>query len=170
MAASLTAILTALPGTTETRLTLTGSLDEKAAGLLASLRNEIKPGPLVIDLAGIAAINSNGVRVWSEFLRFVETKTGKGPGSGKGGNVTLTSLSTYFVDYANLLPSICGSSTVESFYFPVACKHCQVQMSVLIGAEGAVAANDVGEHRCGVCGDVLADIVPVPDYLCFLLP
>ncbi|MCX5741589.1 MAG: hypothetical protein NT062_03715 [Proteobacteria bacterium] len=104
-------------------LVLVGSIDETAAvlDLLASARDR----RLVLDLAGVAFINSLGVRDWIR-MQAAAQKAGLA--------VELRRVSEPLVHQLNMIIATRGDAAVTSFYAPYQCDSCGREESILIDA------------------------------------
>ncbi len=130
------------------QLVLAGALDETAN--IIDLLNQAKGGKLVLDLAGVAFINSLGVRDW---IRMLATATKKDIA------VELRRVSEPIVHQLNMIIATRGNATVTSFYAPYACDKCGREDSLLID----VASNATGlakleppAQACPECGAQMA--------------
>jgi anti-anti-sigma regulatory factor len=94
-------------------VTLAGFLDED--NNLKALVEEIPAGPVMIDLAGIARINSVGIRDWVNWLSALEAK---------GTQPVLVGCSPPIVAQINLVKNFAGNGAVKSFQIPYHCREC----------------------------------------------
>lgn len=121
-----------------------GKLDQEAN--LDALCDALQ-GQIVIDLAGISAINSCGVREWIEFVRALDRK---------GCELILERCSVHVVDKLNLVLNFRGDGKVRSVYAPYICESCFVEDELLIDIESdwheQLARN---APRCAQCGEAM---------------
>jgi anti-anti-sigma regulatory factor/predicted RNA-binding Zn-ribbon protein involved in translation (DUF1610 family) len=130
------------------QLVLAGALDETAN--IIDLLNQATGGKLVLDLAGVAFINSLGVRDW---IRMLATATKKDIA------VELRRVSEPIVHQLNMIIATRGNAKVTSFFAPYACDKCGREDSLLID----VASNAAGLAKleppaktCPECGAQMA--------------
>jgi anti-anti-sigma regulatory factor len=94
-------------------VTLAGFLDED--NNLKALVEQIPAGPVMIDLAGIARINSVGIRDWVNWLAALEAN---------GTRAVLVGCSPPIVAQINLVKNFAGNGAVKSFQIPYHCSEC----------------------------------------------
>ncbi len=104
-------------------LVITGSIDETAGlfDLLARARDH----RLVLDLAGVAFINSLGVRNWIRMQVAAQRS---------GVKIELRRVSGPVIQQLNMIIAARGASRVTSFFAPYACDACGREDSLLIDA------------------------------------
>lgn len=128
----------------EVRVTLRGDLDERAG-----LEGIVRAGGrnVVIDLEGVARINSAGVHRWVQLLeQLVEDR-----------RVTLTRCSTAFVSQALMIPNAIAGAIVESLHASYSCQTCEAAEDVLLRCGEATPLG----RRCTACGGSMeADTSP----------
>jgi anti-anti-sigma regulatory factor len=126
--------------TCETRdgqLYLVGVIDETAT--LLEIPGRAVNGLLVLDLAGITFINSQGVREWIR-MQQVAAKLGI--------RIELRRVAEPVIHQLNIVPATRGVSLVSSFVAPYECEYCDTEHDVVI---------DVAKH-----GAQLARMKPPP--------
>lgn len=107
------------------QLKLTGVIDEDTD--LASL--EKTAGPLYLNLSGITAINSLGIRGWVNFWKAHTQQP-----------VFYVECPPVIVRQMSMIPSFSGNANIVSVYAPYICSNCEEEQLVLVGAE-ALATN-----------------------------
>ena len=140
-----------------TRLTLSGSIDERAK--LEPFADS--PPPLTVDLAGVVFVNSVGLREWIHFLRAARSR----------GPVTLTRCSDRMVMQLNMVADAVEGATVESFLAPYGCDACDheetvelnVRQDFPLGRRSAIPA-----RACSRCGQPMKLAESPSRYLLFL--
>jgi len=135
---------TAKPG----ELQLSGSLDETAS--LPALVERATGGRLVIDLAGVAFINSLGVRDWIRMQQAAQQARI---------SVELRRVSEPLVHQLNMIVATRGDALVSSFYAPYACDACGREDSLLVDAVAhgeRLSRLDPPPQTCSECGAQMA--------------
>jgi hypothetical protein len=135
---------------------LAGDVDEHAS--LGPLGAQLS-GPVVLDLAAVRRINSQGVRTWIDFLRALSEVT----------RLVFRRCSVPVITQINMIANFRGTATVASFYAPYVCDACGAEAEHLI---------DVGEQRrrgtrmpevaCTACGGAMSFDDVADRYLSFL--
>jgi ABC-type transporter Mla MlaB component len=129
----------------EQQLRLSGRIDE-SAGLPALLERIVDGRRIAIDLAGISAINSIGVREWCLFLRKLVRR---------GFEVVLRRCSETMVHQMNMIVDVWQGATLESIFLPYACPSCGQDESICINVAvhlPELKAKRVPPQRCPKCG------------------
>ncbi len=139
-----------------TTVELTGDVDEHTS--LAPLAAKLS-GQVVLDLAGVRRINSQGVRVWIDFLHALQ------PGT----KLVFRRCSHPVITQINMIANFRGGAVVESFFAPYVCDKCGAEADHLI---------DVVEQRARrgafpvvtstACGGAMTFDDVVERYLSFL--
>lgn len=141
-------------------LTLSGAIDEDAklpdpAGLQSS-------SEVVIDVGGIQAVNSCGVREWVKWVKAM-------PPSAK---LIYVNSPKIIVDQMNMIGGLLPKgSTVKSFYVPYFCENCKLSHSILF-TEGkefqGKSAQAPAEVQCPKCKQPMEMDVIEAKYFKFL--
>ena len=105
------------------QLVLSGSIDETAG--LHELLGRARGGTLALDLAGIAFINSLGVRDWIRMQAAATTA---------GIAIELRRVAEVIVHQLNMIIATRGTACVTSFFAPYACDKCGREDSLLVDA------------------------------------
>ena len=140
-----------------TLVELSGTLNENTdlSPLVAQLS-----GMVVLHLAEIRRINSNGVREWVNFVRDVSRST----------DLTLTHCSVAVVQQLNAIFNFRGQARVRSFFAPYRCETCHHEEDRLFQVATLLEEpqHDLPRAPCGRCGGAL-ELDEVPErYLAFL--
>lgn len=124
-----------------------------------------KPPPLILDLRGIQAVNSVGIRRWLEFLQAWGKK-----------DLELVGCTPPFVSMLNSVPPAAGwkprAGCVRSVLVPYSCELCnlymetEVALSILKQDTGNVELPDVICRSCGAEARLVAD---TDEYFLFFL-
>ena len=144
------------------QLVLSGSIDETSA--LMELLARAHGGRLVLDLAGIAFINSLGVRDWIR-MQAEATKLGIA--------VELRRVSEPIIHQLNMIIATRGTAQVASFFAPYACDACGREDSLLVDAvanAAALAQLSPPRMHCPECGAQMAFNDFPERYFSFLVP
>jgi len=104
-----------------TYVKLTGVIDEDNE--LYALVEELHPGLIVVNLADIERINSEGVRDWIMWIEDVEEM---------GGAVVLVECPRAIVAQVNTVNHFLGSGVVKSFLAPYYCVDCDCEKVLLL--------------------------------------
>ena len=108
----------------ERRLALTGRLDETVQ--LVGHVNGWESLVVVLETAGVKAINSLGIREWMHFVA----------GLRKGGaRLVHEKCSEVLVEQMCFIPAVRAGGTVRSFHAPYYCQRCDLEESLLIDVE-----------------------------------
>lgn len=129
-------------------LVLGGAIDESAG--LVDLLERARDRRLVLDLGGIAFINSLGVRDWIRMQAVAQRS---------GITVELRRVAEPVIHQLNMIIATRGAARVISFYAPYACDGCGREDSVLIDAVAharGLAQLQPPETTCTECGAVMA--------------
>lgn len=139
-ARKLNAVVQAKDG--ETRIRLEGVIDEDVDEL-DPLIGRLRPGTVVIDLAGIDRLNSMGVRTWVTWLGRIE-KLGSHP--------ILERCSRAIVAQINLIHNFTGvGGRVRSFFAPYYCLHCDREQQILLQVAELAPPVTPPAVRCDEC-------------------
>jgi len=134
---------------------LAGEIDEHAE--LAPLAAKMS-GHVVLDLARIRRINSQGVRAWIDFLRDVAVRT-----------LVFRRCSSAVITQVNMIANFRGPATIESFLAPYVCDACGAEIEHLIDvAEQRRAGGRVPAVTCPTCGAAMSFDDVAERYLSFL--
>jgi hypothetical protein len=129
-------------------LVLGGAIDETAG--LVDLLERARDRRLVLDLAGIAFINSLGVRDW---IRMQATAQRSGIA------VELRRVAEPVIHQLNMIIATRGAARVVSFFAPYACDACGREDSVLLDAVAharGLAQLQPPEAPCPECGAAMS--------------
>ncbi|HEX4421280.1 MAG TPA: hypothetical protein VH165_25370 [Kofleriaceae bacterium] len=129
-------------------LVLTGAIDETAR-LGELLFEPASASLLVLDLGGIAFINSLGVRDW---IRMQTTA------QRAGITIELRRVSEPLVHQLNMIVATRAASRVTSFYAPYTCDNCGREDSLLIDAvahAAGLAEQTPPVMTCSECGGTM---------------
>lgn len=137
---------------------LEGQIDENAEPQLTALRQALKPGRLDLNCAGISLINSVGVLLWTEFLHALPRPS----------DIEFHECSAFFIDYANLVPSLVAGGRVVSFMAPLRCPKCHTSTTVPLKTAGLDPESGFGRHCCPQCGGELQPEVAPEDFFGFM--
>jgi anti-anti-sigma regulatory factor len=135
---------------------LAGDIDEHAS--LAGLARRLA-GPVVLDLAGVRRINSQGVRTWIDFLRAMPAGT----------PLVFRRCSVPVITQINMIANFRGTADVQSFFAPYVCDACGAEQEHLVDvreqrARGAV----LPPVACAACGGAMSFDDVADRYLSFL--
>ncbi|KAB2898996.1 MAG: hypothetical protein F9K40_10760 [Kofleriaceae bacterium] len=108
----------------ERRLALAGRLDETVALVdhLGGWGAEV----VVLETAGIQAINSLGIREWMHFVAGL---------NGGGARLVHEKCSEVLVEQMCFIPAVRAGGAVRSFHAPYYCQRCDLESSALIDVE-----------------------------------
>jgi anti-anti-sigma regulatory factor len=139
-----------------TRISLAGDITEEARF------DSVGPftDQVVLDLSGIARINSCGVREWIQFIRAVP----------KGTRIAFERCPQTIVAQANMISNFLGGGRIRSFVAPYYCPKCDRAVEILLEAERDFSGKEpkAPARTCDKCGGPL-DFDDVEDsYLAFL--
>jgi ABC-type transporter Mla MlaB component len=117
-------------------------------------------GTVVLNLAEIRRINSNGVREWVNFVREVARST----------DLTLTHCSVAIVLQLNTIYNFRGEARVRSFFAPYRCESCDHEEDRLLQVASLLEQprHDPPRAPCGRCGGALELDEVAERYLAFL--
>ncbi|HEY4179256.1 MAG TPA: hypothetical protein VGM90_20575 [Kofleriaceae bacterium] len=101
-----------------------GRLDEAANGFPEQVAAALPAGDTQIDLAGVAFVNSIGLRDWVQLIRYLRQR----------GTVTLWRIPERLMAQMNLLPELHGATYIGSFHAPYICPSCGAEAEPLIDA------------------------------------
>jgi hypothetical protein len=110
------------------RAVLSGRLDD--ACQLGELADQLPPGEVVIDTAGITFVNSIGMREWGRFVRALRRR----------GAVTLEAVADVLMRQMNLISEFVDSVRIASFHASYLCPACGYEASLLVDAVVHAAA------------------------------
>lgn len=139
-------------------LFISGPIDEDAA--LAKIQVD-KSAPLTIDLSDIISINSCGIREWVKWMKSMTEIKG----------IRLVRCPSVVVEQASQIHKFLPTGgSIESFYVPYFCEHCEHVFSVLCETQKVLSVKNyiAEEHACEKCfKPAELDIIP-GQYLRFL--
>lgn len=118
-------------------LAMRGRIDETAH--LSTRLDAWRADVVVIDTAGVAFVNSIGVREWMRLLRGL---------AGAGAQVRLERCAEVIIEQINMIEEARGGAEVVSFHAPYQCTGCGHEASPVL---------DVAEH-----GDAMRRMAPPP--------
>jgi hypothetical protein len=143
-------------GADGTVVELAGDVDEHAA--LGPLGAQLS-GPVVLDLAAVRRINSQGVRTWIDFLRALSAVT----------RLVFRRCSVPVITQINMIANFRGPAQVVSFYAPYVCDACGAEAEHLIDvAEQRGRGVRMPEVACAACGGAMSFDDVADRYLSFL--
>ncbi len=129
-------------------IALAGALDETSN--LPELLRHASSGRLVLDLAGVAFINSLGVRDWIRLQAAAQQQRLE---------VELRRVAEPLVHQLNMIIATRGSARVSSFFAPYACDACGREESLLVDAiahAAALSRLEAPPQTCPECGAQMA--------------
>ena len=143
----------------EARFALTGQIDE-----VSSLDEmaENPPRRVVIDLGGLAFMNSLGVRRWARLIRLLDER---------GAKVAVRNCPEHVTFQFNMIPQTVDGVEVESFFAPYSCPGCGHETSMCIDAK--LHLDQLRQYAppgfdCPLCGAAM-EFEEMPErYLAFL--
>lgn len=142
-------------------VTMAGTIDENSDQGFKSLLS-VRNGKVNLDLNGITAINSIGVRTWVNFMQnFRQTH-----------EITLQNCPPDIIMQINMIPSFLGIGTVESFLAPFFCANCKTTFhkSFLVSDTYNKLLEELNVQACQTCGSE-CECEEIPsDYLRFMRP
>jgi len=110
------------------RAVLAGRLDDTVQ--LAELATLLPPGDVALDTAGVAFVNSIGMREWVRLVRVLRLR----------GTVTLEAVSDVLIKQMNLLSEFRDSVRIASFHAGYVCPACGGEATPLVDAVAHGAA------------------------------
>ncbi len=136
----------------KTQVRIIGTVDEDASfGALEGLGGRVE-----INLKGIRRFNSVGIREWVNAIRPL----------GERANLIFVECSPAVITQLNMISGFLGQSTVQSFYAPMLCDRCDVNVDQLV--RGRDCEDGIPPIPCPTCGaDMVLDEVE-DQYLLFL--
>ena len=146
------------------RVVISGILDEDTS-LVDVLPKDIE-GNVRINLEGVTAINSCGIREWVSMIRRLED------------NCTLEfdDVSVCMTQQFNMILNARGTGKVNSFFAPYFCEPCDRQVEVRLsladhpGLAGKFVASNIPDASCESCKKVM-EFDDLPEkYFIFLEP
>lgn len=96
-------------------------------------------GDMILNLSGITAINSLGIRAWVNFIKELS-----------GRQLVYEECPPVIVRQMNMIPSFVGSAEVSSVYVPFVCDQCDEEKLVLI-SESALQQKEVTLPKALLC-------------------
>lgn len=137
------------------RIQLSGVIDEHAS--LGALGAFLRPGD-TLDLAGIARVNSAGVREWLGFMKVAVDQ---------GLSLAFERCSIAMVSQRNLVADFFGPFEVRSFFVPYACPSCEKTLQREM-RPGPTVRNEAAEGPFCECGQRFELDELLEQYLSFL--
>ena len=113
---------------------------------------------VVLDLAGVRRMNSQGVHGFLDFLGEV----------GESGSLVVERCSPAIVLQLNLLPTMADLVTVRSLYLPLECPRCFWEGDHLLELTRPGRRPPLPTVRCPRCGHTTEPAEPPDRYLAFL--
>jgi anti-anti-sigma regulatory factor len=104
------------------RAVLAGRIDDSCQ--LAEISDQLSPGEVVIDTAGVTFVNSIGMREWGRFIRALRAR----------GSVTLEAVADVLMAQMNLITEFRSGVRITSFHASYVCPACGYEASLLIDA------------------------------------
>jgi hypothetical protein len=146
--------------TTPLRVKLNGEISDHAQAPLEALARELAGAAVVaLDCQQIENITSVGVRHWVAFLGALPQDM----------RVEFHRCSTFFIDYANLVPMLAGQGEFVSFEVPYRCRSCGAEEHKLFAVGDVSLQRPFPSTTCLKCGQPQTAEVRAEDYLTFLL-
>ncbi|MCE9579471.1 MAG: hypothetical protein K8W52_40490 [Deltaproteobacteria bacterium] len=143
------------------RVSLVGRIDESAH--LDALVPTLAARELVIDSAGVAFINSIGVRDWIRLMRGLVDH---------GTKVVLEACSEPIVSQLNMIPAARAGVQIASVHVPYLCDACGLDAAMLVPVDAygdALRAMKPPTLRCPECGGAMT-LADLPErYFTFLV-
>jgi hypothetical protein len=141
---------------TERRLVLTGRLDESVR--LEGEAPKWAARTVVLESAGITAINSLGIREWMHLMARL---------TAAGATVVHERCAEALIEQMSFIPAVRGGGTVRSFHAPYICPSCHHEASMLIDV--AVHGDGLREMQapglpCERCGSPM-ELADLPERL-----
>ena len=100
---------------------------------------------IAFDLGAVNNFNSCGIREWIYLVRDM----------GELGHLVFRNCSVTMVDQINMVPDSLGSGSIESFFAPYYCNHCEVKaVDKLINVADSLAeisAHQAPAFKCSNC-------------------
>ena len=124
------------------RVILAGELTENSN--LGKLLEKLNGTPAIFDLAGVARINSPGVREWINFVNALDVKKQR---------FSLERCSVPFVNQLNIISNFKGSGEVKSIFAPYFCSSCNHEETRLILKSASSAKELETPMKCPKCGE-----------------
>jgi hypothetical protein len=111
---------------------------------LGRLQKELSPTS-ELDLAGIAQVNSTGVREWMKFMALV---------NAAGQQLVLRRCSVSFVNQLNMIRRFAGGAKIASILMPYACEECETQAERVLELTPGLDVHAALETpvKCASCG------------------
>ena len=130
-----------------TMVILKGAINEGSSDIFNTLSLENTAKPWIIHLGGIDSINSLGIRIWTNFIRKIQTTR----------IIAFSHCSPIFVQQMNTITSLLGAGKVESFYGAFFCAQCNFEDSHLFEASKPVTdlLEEAHQHKCAQCGELM---------------
>lgn len=107
----------------------------------------IKRPKIIMELEGVNAFNSVGIREWIHFMSDM----------CKMGTLVFYKCSVSTIDQFNMIPESTGNGTVETFYAPYYCS-CGEEVNKLIETKSCIkqlAESKAPDFQCEKCGRIL---------------
>ena len=118
----------------------------------------IKAPAVTLDLGGVARINSNGVRLWVNFVKALSAAR----------SVTLERCSPTFVNQLNMIANFAGQAKVASILVPMRCTDCDAEAEALARVDEGPGAKTPEGGPCAACGGRTEPDILVEQYFQFL--
>lgn len=127
-------------------LTLSGTIDERVD--LVAATTEATGGELVLRLAGVDRINSNGVRLWVRWVESLEAR---------GIRLLMEEVSPVLVAQLNSIRGFAGQrGVVVSVQAPFMCEACGSELTTTVDVRNLRNPPVVLAPRCQDCGGATA--------------
>jgi hypothetical protein len=136
------------------RVILRGRLDESAP--LAARAEAWAATEVAIDTAGVAFINSIGVREWMRLLRGL---------GARGARIRLERCAMVIIEQINMIEDARGSAEVASFHAPYQCTGCGLEASMLLDLAdhgAAMRRMEAPAMTCPDCGQAM-ELFEIPE-------
>lgn len=143
-------------GATATRITLAGELTEGVAF------PPVPPAdrPVVVDLAGVARINSGGVREWLRFIRALSEERPR---------LSMERCSVPLVRQFNMVSGMRGRAEIRSVMVPYFCEQCEEERTDLLPLDGQQKGPHLtGTKDCPKCRAAMEVDDVVDSYFAFM--
>ena len=128
------------------RARFAGRIDD--AVHLAEVGHLLPGGDVTLDLAGVAFVNSIGMRAWVRLIRSLRER----------GAVTLEAVSDVLIVAMNLVAEFRGAVRIASFHAGYACPGCGREATLLVDVAahaGELAARRLPAQPCPECGGAM---------------
>lgn len=143
----------------QTRIILSGPMDDQAGPVLRAILPQVKK-QVLIDFSAVEYFNSLGIRTWVNFLRILREDR----------KVAYEHCTMDFIQQINMMPALSQGVEIQSFKADFACDSCGFEKTIdfTCGVSKAALMDEMSRQVCERCQSDLALEEDAESFLLFV--